>query len=134
MMDPKDLERLPLFAGLDKRELARVAQHADEVEVSAGRRLAVEGDLAYEFFVIREGTADVDIGGEVKNTLGPGDFFGEIGVLESDLRRVASVTATAPLKLVVMTGYDLRAINRDMSEVASKLRTAIQERVGGKPS
>jgi CRP-like cAMP-binding protein len=130
-MDPKDLERLPLFAGLDKRELARVALHADEVEVSAGRRLAIEGDLAYEFFVIREGTADVDIAGEAKNTLGAGDFFGEIGVLESDMRRVASVTATTPMKLVVMTGYDLRAINRELPEVASKLRAAIEERVGG---
>jgi CRP/FNR family transcriptional regulator, cyclic AMP receptor protein len=133
-MNPKDLEQLPLFAGLDKRERARVAQQADEVDVSAGRRLAVEGDLAYEFFVIREGTAEVDVGGEIKATLGPGDFFGEIGVLESEHRRVASVTATTPMKLIVITGHDLRAINRDLPEVASKLRAAIQERVGGRAS
>ena len=81
-MDAKQIEQMSLFSGLNKRERARVAQHADEVDVPEGKRLAREGDLAYEFFVIREGTADVDVGGEVKNELGPDDFFGEIGVLE----------------------------------------------------
>ncbi len=79
-LDAKQIEQMPLFSGLDKRERARVAQHADEVDVPEGKRLAREGDLAYEFFVIREGTAEVDVGGEIKNKLGPDDFFGEIGV------------------------------------------------------
>ena len=86
-MDAKQIEQVPLFAGLDKRERAHVAQHADEIDVPEGKRLAREGDLAYEFFVIREGTADVDVGGETKNKLGPDDFFGEIGDVADETRR-----------------------------------------------
>jgi CRP-like cAMP-binding protein len=83
--------------------------------VPEGKRLAREGDLAYEFFVIREGTADVDVGGEVKSKLGPDDFFGEIGVLDEERVRKATVTATSPMKLVVMSGHDLRAQHRSAS-------------------
>ena len=130
-MDPKQIEQMSLFSGLDKRERARVAQHADEVDVPEGKRLAREGDLAYEFFVIREGTADVNVGGEVKNELGPDDFFGEIGVLDEERVRTATVTATSPMKLVVMSGHDLRALSRDMPEVIGKLRSACYDRVSG---
>jgi hypothetical protein len=65
-LDAKQIEQMSLFSGLDKRERARLAQHADEVDVPEGKRLAREGDLAYEFFVIREGTAEVDVGGEIR--------------------------------------------------------------------
>jgi CRP-like cAMP-binding protein len=130
-LDTKEIEQVPLFAGLDKRERALVAQHADEIDIPAGKRLAREGDLAYEFFVIREGTADVDVGGERKNKLGPDDFFGEIGVLEEERVRAATVTATSPMKLVVITGRDLRALGRDMPDVIDKLRSACYDRVSG---
>jgi CRP-like cAMP-binding protein len=129
-MDVNKLERLPLFSGLDKRERARVAQIADEVDVTEGRRLAVEGDLAYEFFVIEDGEASVDVHGEEKPGLGPGDFFGEIGLLECAHRRTATVTAKTPMKLAVMTGPDFRAINRDMPEIAKKIQDAIAQRTG----
>jgi CRP-like cAMP-binding protein len=78
---------------------------ADEVDVPEGKRLARQGDLPYEFFVIRDGTADVDVGGEIKNKLGPDDFFGELGVLDEDRVRKATVTATSPMKLFVMSGH-----------------------------
>ena len=133
-MDAKQIEQMSLFSGLDKRERARVAQHADEVDVPEGKRLAREGDLAYEFFVIREGTADVDVGGEIKNKLGPNDFFGEIGVLDEERIRKATVTATSPMKLVVMSGHDLRALSRDMPEVIDKLRSACYDRVSRRTS
>ncbi|HEX2086815.1 MAG TPA: cyclic nucleotide-binding domain-containing protein [Solirubrobacteraceae bacterium] len=129
-MDPKQLERMPLFAGLDKRERARVAQAADEVDVPEGKRLAVEGDLAYEFFVIEDGTARVDVGDEQKGELGPDDFFGEIGTLECDHRRTATVTATSPMKLMVLTGHQFRALSRDLPEVTAKVRAAMAERMG----
>jgi CRP-like cAMP-binding protein len=133
-VDVKHIEELSLFSGLDKRERARVAQHADEVVVPAGKRLAREGELAYEFFVIREGTADVDVGGDIKNTLGQDDFFGEIGVLEEERVRAATVTAPSPMKLVVMSGHDLRALGRDMPQVVDKLRSACYDRVSGRAS
>jgi CRP-like cAMP-binding protein len=130
-LDAKQIAQMSLFSGLDKRERARVAQHADEVDVPEGKRLAREGDLAYEFFVIREGTADVDVGGEVKNKLGPDDFFGEIGVLDEERVRTATVTATSPMKLVVISGHDLRALRRDIPQVIDKLRSACYDRISG---
>jgi CRP-like cAMP-binding protein len=80
-LDAKQIEQISSFSGLEERERARIAQHPDEVDIPEGKRRAREGDLAYEFFVIREGTADVDVG-EIKNKLGPDDYFGEMGVLE----------------------------------------------------
>jgi CRP-like cAMP-binding protein len=96
---------------------------------SRRQALGREGELAYEFFAIRHGTAEVNIGGEGKNTLGPDDFFGEIGVLEEERVRAATVTATSSMKLVVMAGHDLRALGRDMPEVIGKLRAACYDRV-----
>jgi CRP/FNR family transcriptional regulator, cyclic AMP receptor protein len=127
-MDQRDVESIPLFAGLSKDDQKVVAQYADEVEVPAGRTLAEEGRIAYEFFAIREGTAEVKIGGELVNTLGPGDFFGEIGLLAAE-RRTATVVATSPMDLVVLTGSQLRAINSRMPDVARRIRSAMEERL-----
>jgi hypothetical protein len=111
-LDATQIEQISLLSGLDKRERARIAQHPDEVEVPEGKRRAREGDLAYEFFVIREGTADVD-------------------VARGAARRAATVTATSPMSLVVISGHDLRALSRDMPEVIDKMRSACYDRVSG---
>jgi CRP-like cAMP-binding protein len=127
-MDERDVASIPLFAGLSKDDQRVVAQYADEVDVSAGTKLAEEGRFAYEFFAIKEGTAEVTRGGAVLATLGPGDFFGEIGLLAAD-RRVASVTATAPMHLVVLTGSQLRAIESRMPPVAARIRGTMAARL-----
>ena len=127
-MDPRDVQSIPLFAGLSKDDQAVVAQYADEVDVGPGTVLAQEGRLAYEFFAIKDGTADVTIGGQHAAALGPGDFFGEIGLLAGD-RRVASVVATTPMRLVVLTGSQLRAIESRMPGVAERVRSAMEQRI-----
>lgn len=127
-MDPRDVQSIPLFAGLSKDDQKVVAQYADEVDVQPGTVLAQEGRLAYEFFAIKAGTAEVKLGGQHAATLGPGDFFGEIGLLAGD-RRVASVVATSPMSLVVLTGSQLRAIDSRMPGVAERIRSAMAERV-----
>jgi CRP/FNR family transcriptional regulator, cyclic AMP receptor protein len=127
-MDPRDVQSIPLFAGLSKDDQKVVAQYADEVDVDAGTVLAQEGRLAYEFFAIKKGTADVTLGGQHTATLGPGDFFGEIGLLAGD-RRVASVVATSPMSLVVLTGSQLRAIDSRMPGVAERIRSAMEQRI-----
>ena len=127
-MDPRDVQSIPLFAGLSKDDQKVVAQYADEVDVPAGTKLAEEGRLAYEFFAIKDGTADVTIGGQHAAALGPGDFFGEIGLLAGD-RRVASVVATTPMRLVVLTGSQLRAIESRMPGVAERVRSAMEQRI-----
>ncbi len=127
-MDPRDVQSIPLFAGLSKDDQKVVAQYADEVDVEPGTVLAEEGRLAYEFFAIKAGTADVKLGGQHAAALGPGDFFGEIGLLAGD-RRVASVVATTPMHLVVLTGSQLRAIDSRMPDVAQRIRGAMEQRI-----
>jgi CRP-like cAMP-binding protein len=92
-MDPKRLREIPLFASLGKRELEQVGAWTDEVELPAGRVLGREGAMAYEFFVIEDGAAEITVDGKHLTDLGPGDFFGEIGLLERE-RRTATVTTT----------------------------------------
>jgi CRP/FNR family cyclic AMP-dependent transcriptional regulator len=127
-MDPRDVQSIPLFAGLSKDDQKVVAQYADEVDVEPGTVLAQEGRLAYEFFAIKAGTAEVKVGGEHTAELGPGDFFGEIGLLAGD-RRVASVIASTPMSLVVLTGSQLRAIDSRMPGVAERIRSAMEQRI-----
>jgi CRP-like cAMP-binding protein len=126
-MDEAHLESIPLFAGLSRKERRMVAQHADEVDVKAGREIVREGDFAYEFFAIEEGTAEVKRGEQHLAELGPGDFFGEMGLLEQAPRN-ASVITRSPVTAVVMTGKEFRQIDRELPEVAKKIRKAIDER------
>lgn len=127
-MDQRDVAAIPLFAGLSKDDQKVVAQYADEVDVSAGKKLAEEGRFAYEFFAIVDGTAEVTREGQAVATLGPGDFFGEIGLLSAE-RRVATVTATSPMKLVVLTGAQLRSIESRMAPVGERIRAAMTQRL-----
>jgi CRP-like cAMP-binding protein len=126
-MDEARLRAIPLFAGLKKKERRAVAQQADEVDVQPGRHLVREGEFAYEFFAIEEGTAEVRRGEQFLAELGPGDFFGEMGLV-SDVQRNASVIALSPLTVVVMTATAFRQIDRDLPEVAKQIRKAIEER------
>ncbi|MGH2785841.1 MAG: Crp/Fnr family transcriptional regulator [Actinomycetota bacterium] len=126
-MDAKRLKTIPLFKELSDKELQRVAQLADEVEVSEGTHLADEGQFAHEFFVIEEGKADVEHEGKTLAELGPGDFFGEIALIKTE-RRTASVIAKTPMKLVVMFGQNFRSVEADLPDVHEKIMAAIEER------
>ena len=126
-MDELHLKDIPLFASLSKAERREVARHADEVDVSPGRDLVKEGDFAYEFFVIEDGTAEVRRGGDRVAELGPGDFLGEMGIVEHAARN-ASVTATSPMTVAVMTHQDLHSIERAMPSVAKQIRDAVEAR------
>lgn len=126
-MDEKRLESIPLFAGLSRKERRSVAQRADEVDLEAGREIVREGEYPYEFFAIEEGTAEVKRGDQHLAELGPGDFFGEMGLIENAPRN-ASVVTRSPLTAVVMTGSAFRQIDRELPEVSKKIRKAIDER------
>lgn len=127
-MDETRVRTIPLFASLSKRQCRRIAQYADEVDVSEGKRLVTEGAFAYEFFAIEEGTAEVVRGEERIAELGPGDFFGEIGVVDH-LTRNATVAATSSMTLMVMTSRDLHQVAREMPQVADRIRETIEERL-----
>jgi CRP/FNR family transcriptional regulator, cyclic AMP receptor protein len=126
-MDEARLQAIPLFAGLGKKERRAVAKQADEVDVEPGRHLVREGDFAYEFFAIEEGTAEVRRGDQFLAELSPGDFFGEMGLI-GNVTRNASVIATSPLSVMVLTGSAFRHIERELPAVSAQIRRAIEER------
>jgi CRP/FNR family cyclic AMP-dependent transcriptional regulator len=130
VMEATRLEGVGIFSGLSKKELGKLAQWTDEVSVSAGEALATEGTFAHEFFVIEDGSAEVTQGGEWIAELGPGEFFGEIGLLETD-RRTASVVATTPMELIVMFQREFKQMEQEMPAVADRIRTAIRARLDG---
>jgi CRP-like cAMP-binding protein len=121
------LKDVPFFSGLSKRELAMVAQQTDEIDVEAGAVLAREGDFGHEFFVIIDGTAEVVRGGEPIAALGPGEFFGEMALIDDD-RRNATVRALSPMKLLVMTRNSFRTVDRSLPQVHATVVEAINQR------
>jgi CRP/FNR family transcriptional regulator, cyclic AMP receptor protein len=127
-MDPARLKGLPLFAELDDAERGEVASCAREMTVEAGTALTTEGDHAYELFVIESGEAEVHKGGELIRSLGPGDAFGEIGLLATGTR-TASITATTPMKLVAIFSREFKQIEARMPKIARELRASMRERV-----
>jgi CRP/FNR family cyclic AMP-dependent transcriptional regulator len=96
------LKRSPLFEGLSRRQLAQVARLSDDLEVPAGTVLCKQGSRGQEFFIIIDGEATVTRDGEDLSTVGSGDFFGEIALLEP-VKRTATVTAATPLRFFVVS-------------------------------
>ncbi|TMK32284.1 MAG: cyclic nucleotide-binding domain-containing protein [Actinobacteria bacterium] len=127
-MDADRLKAIPLFQGLSKHQREQVSTWADEVDLEPGRHLVEQGEFAHEFFVIQEGTAEVTVDGNPVDALGPGDFFGEIALLETE-RRTASVVATAPLRCIVMHARDFSSMQRTMPEVAEQIHEEMRRRL-----
>jgi CRP/FNR family cyclic AMP-dependent transcriptional regulator len=126
-LDASRLKSIPLFEEVGDEELAQIAPFATEVSVEEGRELVREGDFSYEFMAIEEGEAEVSRGGEHVANLGPGDFFGEMGLLERTLRN-ATVTAKTPVRLVTLTGWDLKRVERSAPEAMERIRSVLEER------
>ena len=126
-MDASRLKSIPLFEEVGDEELAQIAPFATEVSVEDGRELVREGDFSYEFMAIEEGEAEVTRGGEHVADLGPGDFFGEMGLLERTLRN-ATVTAKTPIRLVTLTGWDLKRVERSAPQAMERIRSVLEER------
>ena len=125
------LKRVPLFADCSRSELEQIAQLADEIDLSEGKELTRLGGAGHEFFVLLEGEADVSQDGRNINTLGAGDFFGEIALVE-DVPRTATVTATTPVRVLVITDRAFRQLLEKQPELERKVLVALAERV--KPS
>ena len=128
-MDAKKLESIPLFEKLSRKDREKVARWADEVDVPTGYRLLDQGRLPHEFFLVEEGTVEVTKDGAHLTNLGPGDFFGEIAILEHD-RRTASVVASTPVTAIVMLARDFESMAAELPEVAEQIHAAIRERMG----
>ena len=126
------LRRVPLFAGCSKPELRRLASIADEIDLRKGTVLTREGRAGHEFFVLIEVTVRVDKGGRKVTDLGPGDWLGEIALLARG-PRTATVTATSPVRTLVITDRDFRHTVSEMPSIAVKVLTCVAERLSRTP-
>jgi CRP/FNR family cyclic AMP-dependent transcriptional regulator len=122
------LGRCSFFGKLSRGELRELAKVTEDMEVDEGRALTREGAAGSEFFVIVDGEAAVTKDGADVRTLGPGDFFGEISLLE-DRPRTATVTAKTPLRFFVLTRQNFRALLEKQPEIEQKVTSALEERL-----
>jgi len=124
----KTLKKVPLFAGLEDRELEQIADTMQERRFAAGSTVTQEGSAGVGFFVVEEGRAEVAVGDDRRGTLGPGDYFGEIALL-TDSARTATITAATDLVCYGMTPWDFRPLVESNSAIAWKLLTAMAEKM-----
>jgi len=123
-LDLDHLKTIPLFSSLSEKALNTVAVFATETSVSPGKLLVHEGDYSYDLIVIESGTADVIKGGKVIASLGPGDVFGEMGVL-AGAKRMADVVATSSMRLITLSNWDLKRIS---AEIGDQLQSLVDQR------
>ena len=122
------LEKVPLFAGLEKRDLERIADTFKERNYTAGNTIAGEGQGGAGFFVIAKGRAKVTVHGEDRGTLGPGDYFGEIALIDEGAR-TATVTAETDMTCYAMTFWEFRPIVETDARIAWKLVQALAHKL-----
>jgi CRP-like cAMP-binding protein len=122
------LQGVPLFASCSKAELERIASLADELDLAEGATLIREGERGREFLVVVDGTVRVTKRGRTVRELGSGDFIGEIALI-SDVPRTATVTATSPVRLLVVTDRAFRGLIEEMPSIAKKVLQSLGERL-----
>lgn len=123
------LQKVPIFADLDRRDLEQIAGSMKARTFSSGQEIAREGQSGVGFFVIKEGNAKVSVAGEERRRLGPGDYFGEVALI-ADSARTATVTAETELTCLGMTSWDFRPLVESNASIAWKLLQAFAKTYG----
>ena len=126
-MDDEALASVPFFSALSPASRGAVAPYAEQIDVPAGTQLTGEGAPGYLFFVIESGTAKVLQDEREVSELGDGDFFGEIALLETS-ERTASVIATTPMQLVVLSEPAFKRLVETDAAAARECEAAMRER------
>jgi CRP-like cAMP-binding protein len=127
------VKTIPLFASVPKRRHAQIASWADDVDTAAGTTLTRQDGYAREFFEVVSGTADVMQDGERIGTVGPGDFFGEVGLLRANWQQTATVVATSPMRLLVMGRREFQAMMSELPSVSDQVLRAAVSRAHTRP-
>lgn len=122
------LARVPLFSACSQDELRRVARNTTDIAVAAGQVLVREGQRGYEFFVIVDGRAEVSRLGRPVAQLGPGDFFGELALLDR-APRDATVTALTAMEVVVITKTEFDTVLAEAPRMTTKLLAGMARRL-----
>ena len=120
------LKRVPIFSDLDRKELERIAASMKQRTFSAGETVTSEGQSGVGFFVIEEGQAVVTVGGEERRKLGPGDYFGEVALL-NESARTATITAETDLRCYGLTSWEFRPLVETHGSIAWKLLQAMSK-------
>jgi CRP-like cAMP-binding protein len=128
-VDVSLLKTIPLFAEVPDDQLRKIAPFAETDEFAEGEVVVKEGGYSNHFFAIEDGTVKVERGGEHIADLGPGDVFGEQGLLEKQ-ERSATVTATSRLRVIKIEHWELSRMRKTMPEVVEELRRKVGERQG----
>jgi CRP-like cAMP-binding protein len=126
-VDVSALKNIPLFADVPEDDLKKVATFATLVSASEGKVIIREGGFANDFYAIEDGTVKVEREGEHLADLGPGDVFGEQGLLEKQ-ERSATVTATSPVRLIKIEHWEVSRMKSSMPSVISGLQRKVEER------
>lgn len=122
------LQKIPLFADLSKKELRFLAQMTSETTVKQGSTVVKQGESGQEAMIVENGTADVLRGGDKVDDLGPGDFFGEMSLI-NQMPRNADVVATSDMDLLVMDAREFSSVLSEYPEVAVKILKTVVERL-----
>ena len=122
------LKRAPLFADLSKEDLGELAKRTDDLDFTAGKVLCKEGESGGEFYVIMDGEAEVTRNGKPVATLGEGEFFGEVSLVQ-DVPRNATVTASTPLRCFVLTRGRFLHLLDDQPGFDRKIMHALAKRL-----
>jgi CRP/FNR family cyclic AMP-dependent transcriptional regulator len=122
------IRQVPLFSSLDKKEVQGLASSMKERTFKEGDTIAAEGRSGIGFFIIDEGEAAVSVGGEERATLGHGDYFGEIALID-DGARTATITAKTPLKCYGITSWEFRPLVEQNAGLAWKMLQTLAARL-----
>ncbi len=122
------IKHVPLFSDLDRKESEQLARSFKERNFAAGETIATEGQRGIGFFLIESGNAKVTKGGEELATLGPGDYFGEVALVD-DGPRSATVTASSDLRCYGLTSWEFKPLVETNAAIAWKLLQAMAQRL-----
>jgi CRP/FNR family transcriptional regulator, cyclic AMP receptor protein len=120
------LKRVPIFSDLDKKELGRIASSMKPRTFNAGETVTAEGQTGVGFFVIESGEATVTVHGDERRKLGPGDYFGEVALL-NETARTATITADTDLRCYGLTSWEFRPLVETHGSIAWKLLQAMSK-------
>jgi len=131
-MEESRLKELAPFAALSSSERKMIARIIDEFRAPAGTTLLSQGDQGFEFMIIEEGNVEVVRDGVRVDTMGPGDFFGELAVIAAGGQRNASVVATSPVCVLRLTAHDMRVVRERIPALGEQIDAVIADRTPAK--
>ena len=126
-MDAEQLKRIPLFADASDADLNKVAVFADDREIPEGSVVMEEGGYSNELLAIEDGKAEVTRGGEHIADLGPGDIFGEAGMLDDSMRS-ATVTAKSRMRVISLRHFEVMRLKKAAPDIYKKIEDLVEQR------